>query len=658
VTTPLDAATLPANESQRLLALARYQILDTPPDGAFDRITELAATLLEVPIAIVSLVDRDRIWFKSSTGVAISQVSREPGLCASAVLSPGLYQVCDAQLDARALANPLVTGELGLRFYAAVPLQTHDGFNLGTLCVVGREPRQLTPAETAILTSLAALVMDQMELRLAARKIAELERVQQALNDQLQKTNRAYQESEEQFRDLFVVAPIPYVYEGLDSRFIRANRAALELLGLAPSEVATTFGRSLLADSPENEQRLRQAFATIKSGGAASGVVLELRRKDSGKPLWVEWWSKPAPSGEHTRTVMLDITERVLLEREQARLLAQNVYLNEEILTEYNFGAVIGESAALQNVMRQAELVAPTEASVLINGESGTGKELIARAIHEQSRRKGRIVVKVNCSAIPDSLFESEFFGHVRGAFTGAVKDKPGRFELAEGGTLFLDEVGELPLSMQGKLLRVLQEREIERVGDTKTRKVDVRIIAATNRDLRKEVDAGRFRQDLFYRLSVFPIEVPPLRARQDDIPLLATHFARKSAQQVGRPAPQITLAAMSQLCRHDWPGNIRELQNVVERAVIVCQGGPLQFALPEPRTVTVPDAAPDLAKAPSLLTREALKSQERENIVHALSLTGGKVFGPGGAAELLHMKPTTLASRIRSLRISGALSS
>ncbi len=644
----------PSNESERLLALKRYQILDTPQDGAFDRITAIAAELFRVPIAIISLVDQDRIWFKSHTGVDANEIERVPGLCASAILSPALYEVHDAKLDARTLANPLVTGELGLRFYAGAPLLTRDGFNLGTLCIIDREPRKLTESEAGTLTNLATLVMDQMELWLALRTVAELERAQQDLNEQLRATNRVLGESEQRFRDLFDEAPIPYVYEGMDTRFIRANRAALNLLGVDPDEVAETFGRSLLADNPENERRLRVAFESIEGGGEAHGVVLELHRKDDGKPIWVQWWSKPVAGSDCTRTVMVDITDRVLLEQEQARLQAQNTYLYEEILTEYNFGAVIGESPGLQNVMRQTELVAPTDASVLISGESGTGKELIARAIHEQSRRNGQILVKVNCSAIPDSLFESEFFGHMRGAFTGAIKDKQGRFELANGGTLFLDEIGEVPLAMQAKLLRVLQEQEIERIGDTKTRKVDVRIIAATNRDLRKEVEAGRFRQDLFYRLSVFPIELPALRERRDDIALLVSHFARKSAQQMARPTPQISRAAMVELTAHDWPGNIRELQNVVERAVIVSAGGPLDFELPKPKPAT-PRLTPHLTTAYNLLTRDELKRRERENIVNALDRTNGKIFGPGGAAEMLGMKPTTLASRLRALRISAA---
>jgi PAS domain S-box-containing protein len=648
-------ALLPENELQRLDALRRYGILDTPPDGAFDHITELAAGFFQVPIAIVSLVDHDRIWFKSHYGLEAEQVERDDGLCASAILSPDLYYIRDAVKDSRTLANPLVAGAIGLRFYAAAPLRTHDGFNLGTLCVIDREPRNLAPGEAEILTRLSALVMDQMELRLAARKVAELEEVERRTGEQLREVSEALRTSEERFRDLFDEAPIAYVHEDLDTRFVRANRAAVRILGIKPEEIAGIFGKSLVPDTPNAQRRLREALDSVGRGTDTSGVVLELRRKDDGRPVWVQWWSKPAAGGIYTRTMFVDITDRMLMEQEQVRLEAQNAYLREEIRIEHDFGDIIGESPGLRKVVQQIQLVAPTDASVLITGESGTGKELVARAIHEHSSRNGRALVKLNCSAVPEGLFESEFFGHVRGAFTGALKDKPGRFELADGGTLFLDEIGEVPLAMQAKLLRVLQEQELERIGDTRTRKVNVRIIAATNRDLKKEVDAGRFRQDLFYRLSVFPIEVPPLRERREDIPPLAAHFVRQSARQMNRPDPGITPAALSGLAAYDWPGNVRELQNTVERAVILSRGGPLRF---DPAGSNATDASRSRPRTqspskPDLLTRDDLKRQERDAIATALKQTGGKVFGPGGAAELLGMKPTTLTSRITALRLN-----
>jgi transcriptional regulator with GAF, ATPase, and Fis domain len=340
------------------------------------------------------------------------------------------------------------------------------------------------------------------------------------------------------------------------------------------------------------------------------------------------------------------------MEQEKARLEAHNAYLLDEIRTEQNFGDIIGGSSGLRKVMQQVQLVAPTDATVLITGESGTGKELVARAIHEQSARRERPLIKLNCSAVPEGLFESEFFGHVKGAFTGALKDKPGRFELADGGTLFLDEIGEVPLAMQAKLLRVLQEQELERLGDTRTRKVDVRVIAASNRNLKKEVDAGRFRQDLFYRLSVFPIEVLPLRERPEDTAPLAAHFIRQSARRMNRPEPQISKTALDQLAAYHWPGNVRELQNTIERAIILWQEGPLTFHLPSRANENLAGAAKPTASA-ALLTRDELKRQEREAIINALTRTDGRVSGPGGAAELLGMKPSTLASRISSMGIN-----
>ncbi len=642
---------LSKDEHERLEALQRYRILDTPPEGVFDRIAELAASLLRVPIALVSLVDHDRIWFKSHLGIQEQQVGRQAGLCASAILSSDVYYVRDAARDPRSQDNPLVAGSIAVRFYAAAPLRTHDGFILGTLSVIDRAARELTPAEAEMLKKLAALVMDQMELRLAALQVSE--QVKHSMGEQLRQATEALGRSEERFRDLFDEAPIAYVHEGLDSRIIQANRTAMRILGVKPEEVVGAFGKSLVPDTPDAQRRLREALESIGHGTDTSGVVLELRRKDNGKPVWVQWWSRPAAGGDYTRTMFIDITDRVLMEQEQTRLQDQNAYLWEEIRGGQHFGDLIGESLGLRKVKQQIQLVAPTDVSVLVTGESGTGKERVARAVHDHSARKSRALIRLNCSAVPEGLFESEFFGHVKGAFTGALRDKPGRFELADGGTLFLDEIGEVPLAMQAKLLRVLQEQELERVGDTRTRKVNVRIIAATNRDLKKEVDAGRFRQDLFYRLSVFPIEVPPLRERRDDIPPLVGYFLGQSARRLNLPAPAISQAAMSQLTAHDWPGNVRELQNTVERAIILSRGGPLHFDMAAPNATGAPPAPTHEVSKSALMTRNELKRQERDGIAAALKQTGGKIFGPGGAAELLGMKPTTLASRITALKLN-----
>src|SRR5213078_1530320 len=269
------------------------------------------------------------------------------------------------------------------------------------------------------------------------------------------------------------------------------------------------------------------------------------------------------------------------IEALRKRLELEKEYLREEVTRAGAFGELVGQSPALEAVARQIDLVAPTDAAVLVLGESGTGKELVAREVHRRSKRAARPLVKVNCAAVPRELYESEFFGHARGAFTGALRDRAGRFELADGGTLFLDEVGEIPLELQAKLLRVLQEGELERVGEERTRKVNVRLVAATNRDLRAEAEAGRFRQDLYYRLSVFPVEPPPLRKRSEDIPLLAEHFLTQSARKLGRPRPRLTLANVQELQRYHWPGNVRELQHVIERAVITADGPRLAIELP-----------------------------------------------------------------------------
>jgi transcriptional regulator with GAF, ATPase, and Fis domain len=326
------------------------------------------------------------------------------------------------------------------------------------------------------------------------------------------------------------------------------------------------------------------------------------------------------------------------------KLQLENEYLRSEV--KQNIGGFVGKSPALQKVLEQIDLVAPVETSVLILGESGTGKELVARAIHERSKRKTRALVKVNCAAIPNELFESEFFGHVKGAFTGALRERVGRFEVANGGTLFLDEVGEIPLSLQGKLLQVLQEGEFERVGEERTRRVDVRIIAATNRNLTEEVEAKRFRQDLYFRLSVFPLETPPLRSRREDIPILAAHFLKQAAKRLNLPTPRLTQQNQKELMSYLWPGNIRELQNVIERAVILARGAGLRFQLKE-------SSGHSLEQTASVPTtqQEWLESQ-RASIKTALDKSGGKIYGKGGAAELLGLAPSTLSSRIARLRI------
>jgi DNA-binding NtrC family response regulator len=347
------------------------------------------------------------------------------------------------------------------------------------------------------------------------------------------------------------------------------------------------------------------------------------------------------------------------LDRLRRRLQAENSYLQQEIGAEMR--NVVGSSRALRAVLEQVQRVAPSDTTVLINGETGTGKELIARAVHEASPRRERPLVKLNCAAISAGLVESELFGHVKGAFTGATDRNVGRFQLADGGTLFLDEIGELPLETQVKLLRVLQEREFEPVGSPKTQRVDVRVIAATNRRLEDEVARGKFRSDLYYRLNVFPLEVPPLRARREDIPELAAHFVERFARKLGRRPPPFAAQALEVLMAHDWPGNIRELQNTIERALLVSSGDEITIDRPlaAPRHAPLSDAVPaahGLNSAPAAASEATggttLVEVERQHIVAMLKRTEGVIEGPKGAAKMLDMKPSTMRYRIRKLGI------
>ena len=359
-----------------------------------------------------------------------------------------------------------------------------------------------------------------------------------------------------------------------------------------------------------------------------------------------------------------DVTERKRAERRLRRTLAENArlreeleqerdYLREEVDVAMNLGRIVGTSPVLRNMLKRVEAVADTPATVLLQGESGVGKELVARAIHARSPRAEAPLVKVNCASIPKELFESEFFGHVKGAFTGAHRDRVGRFQLADGGTIFLDEVSEIPLELQGKLLRVLQESEFERVGDDVTRSVDVRVIAATNRDLERHIVEGKFREDLFYRLSVFPIDVPPLRERGDDIIQLAQEFLATSCKEFGREPMTLTRGQANKLRAYDWPGNVRELKNVIERAVILSRGNVLRLeaSLPEAAT-NGSQPVTDAAATAEFLTEQEMREFQKNNTIAALKQANWRVSGPGGAADLLGIKPTTLADRIRTLGI------
>ncbi len=452
------------------------------------------------------------------------------------------------------------------------------------------------------------------------------------------------------------------IWHDAEARIVRVNEAACQQFGYAREEMVGLTIQDINPNStPESWRRF---WAKLKQ--AKTVTFEDTHRTRDGKPIPLEVTVNHIEFEGHEYAVGFsrDITKRKKLEEERAcafeeiqrlrqQLELENEYLHQEVRQLKAFGEIVGQSPELCAILKQIEMVAPTGASALIIGESGTGKELIAHEIHKRSQRGARPMIRVNCASIPRELYESEFFGHVKGAFTGAVRDRAGRFELADGGTLFLDEIGEIPLELQGKLLRVLQEGTYERVGEDKTKKVDVRIIAATNRDLKADMEKGAFRRDLYYRLSVFPIEVVPLRKRAEDIPLLAAHFAESAAQKFHRPPPRLTKANILELQTHDWPGNVRELQNVIERAVITASGTRLSFDLPKAQQAPSPaarTAIPENGGATHIRTEAEMKTEERANLHAALTQTNWKVFGPGGAAELLQMPPTTLTSRIKKL--------
>jgi PAS domain S-box-containing protein len=427
-----------------------------------------------------------------------------------------------------------------------------------------------------------------------------------------------------------------------EDKVIYANAQLEDITGYSRTEIIGSVAYQLL--TPKDQWPAMAKRNLERMAGKCESYEHQLLRKD-GTSHWV---SVKATPYRNSQGEIVGTVGAVSCIQTRKDLELENEYLQSEIRSE-RCGDIIASSPALKKVLAQIEVVAPTQANVLILGESGTGKELVARAIHDLSQRKSKPLVRVNCASIPKELFESEFFGHVRGAFTGAIRDRIGRFELADGGTLFLDEIGETPLELQSKLLRVLQDGQFERVGEDRTRTVNVRIIAATNRDLLTAAKAGHFRLDLYYRLSVFPMEIPPLRERLEDIGPLAEHFVKQSAKRLGVPTPRLTKTQVRELEGYDWPGNVRELQNVVERAVILARNGRLQFEFNASARPVIPvSVQPHDNAAVEDVSLKDIKQQERSVILRALKRVHGKIYGADGAAALLNMKPTTLASRIQ----------
>jgi len=460
------------------------------------------------------------------------------------------------------------------------------------------------------------------------------------------KSEQALKVSESRFRSLFEHSPDAIIVTDRSGKIAETNGQVSKFFGFEPSELQ---GQPIEVLVPERFRKLhpgQRAHYAADPHTRPMGAGLELfgRRKD-GTEFPVDIMLSPVDIGDGkvVLAVVRDLSEKVRAEEELQRKERERHYLEEEFITEHRFEDIIGESKALKAVLKQVETVAATDVTVLILGETGTGKDLIARAIHDLSARSQRSLIKLNCAAIPTGLLESELFGHEKGAFTGALSQKIGRLELADRGTFFLDEVGDLPLELQPKILRALQEKEIERLGGTRTIPVDVRLIAATNRDLAKMVADREFRSDLYYRLRVFPVTLPPLRERREDIPLLVSYFVDKHARRLNRRIETIPPDVMKALTRWDWPGNIRELENFVERAVILSKGPALHAPLAElegPSSAAVSDEA------------QTLESAERDHILRTLRECKGVIAGKHGAAARLGLKRTTLNSKLKKLGI------
>jgi formate hydrogenlyase transcriptional activator len=679
---------------ERLEALRRTSLLDSPPEEAFDRLTRLATNVLNVPAAMVSLVDGERQFFKSSIGLpepwaSLRQTPLTHSFCKLTVASGEALVVSDAREDPLVKDNCGVS-ELGIIAYAGVPLTSSEGFTLGAFCVMDARPREWKDEEIEVLRSLAASVMTEIGTR---RLADELSCLSEDLQHAVEARTIALSRAEERWRVLLQVNNAVVTCLDRETLFeaiagvlrgvIPFDRAALiladpvvgdfkvlRIAGPVPlppdiprktvwarqgSRTASIVERGCALLTPDLREGTRfTEHAALVEQGLLSALSVPLSAKGKVIGTLNVASREVGRYDEGHAELLLAIADQVVLAIQnmlayeeiaelKSRLEQENVYLQEERQAETALADVIGESQAIHTVLQRVRMVAGTDSTVLVTGETGTGKEVVVRAIHGLSGRKGKILVKVNCAALPSGVIESELFGHEKGAFTGALTRRVGRFELANGGTLFLDEVGDLPLELQAKLLRVLQEGEFERLGGSQTLKVNVRMIAATNRDLQSAVEEGRFRADLFYRLNVFPIAIPPLRERLEDVPRLARHFVMIYASKMGKPIGTIGESVLRKLTAYGWPGNVRELQNVLERAVILSRTSRLELddSLAAPLT------------GPRASSGRTLEDMEREHILSVLESVGWRVSGDHGAAKILGLKRTTLEARMSKLGIT-----
>jgi len=646
VSAPSPASTQTLS-SEGVLDALKMILTDAPLNDVLRSVALLIDAHSEGMLCTIYLLDEEGLRLRFAAGPKLPDAYRvatdgvhigpEVGSCGAAAYLRKPVFVADVMTHPHFAGFRDLLVQAGLRAVWSSPIISHDGKVLGTFGMYSRAVRLPSPAEMQLIDYAG---------RIAGIAI-ERDRSKSALTFALEKIKK----SEAELRQIVDVIPQAIVVMTPDGKAIYANRATIEYTGLSLDEVRADDFRSRVFHPEDLQRLLEQRRRTL-----STPVPFENEYRTLGKDGKYRWFLiRYNPLLDENGNVIrwyataTDIDDR---KRAQDRLQNETVALREEIVRSSMFEEIIGSSEPLRKVLAQVSRVAPTDSTVLIQGETGTGKELIARAIHNRSKRSNRAFIRVNCATIPPSLIASELFGHEKGSFTGALQRRLGRFESADGGTIFLDEVGEVPPETQVALLRVLQEREFERVGGNQTVRVDVRVLSATNKDLRAAVADGTFRQDLFYRLNVFPIQVPALRDRIDDIPLLVEYLVDRYAKKAGKRIRSVSKNTLDLFQGYDWPGNIRELQNVVERAVVLCEGetfcvdpswlvpASLSPTSPNPTMQTIPLVA-DLAE------------RERAIIENALREAEGLISGPTGAAAKLGIPRQTLESKIRKLGIN-----
>ncbi len=637
-TSPARTQTL---SSEGVLDALKMILTDAPLNDVLHSVALLIEAHSEGLLCTIYLLDEDGLRLRFAAGPKLPDAYRvatdgvyigpEVGSCGAAAYLRKPVYVADVLTHPHFANFRDLLVQAGLRAVWSSPIISNDGKVLGTFGMYNREVRLPSPAEMQLIDYAG---------RIAGIAI-ERDRSKSALTLAFEKIKK----SETELREIVDVIPQTIIVLNPDGKAIYANRVALEYTGLSLDVVRADDFRARILH-PDDVQRLREERHKALSGAVPFENEQRALGKD-GKYRWFLIQYNPLldEGGKVIRwyATGTDIDDR---KRAEDRMRNETVALREEIVRSAMFEEIVGSSEALRRVLEQVSRVAPTDSTVLIQGETGTGKELIARAIHNRSKRANRAFIRVNCAAIPPSLIASELFGHEKGSFTGALQRRLGRFESADGGTIFLDEVGELPPETQVALLRVLQEREFERVGGNQTISIDVRVLAATNRDLGAAVADGAFRRDLFYRLNVFPIQLPVLRDRIDDIPLLVEYLVDRYAKKAGKRIRSISKDTLSLFRSYDWPGNIRELQNVVERAVILCDG---EIFCVDPSWLVPASPNPT---APTIPLVVDLAEREKVMIENALRESGGLISGPTGAAAKLRLPRQTLESKIRKLGI------